>query len=121
MKKLFVVTSQSVVYAESAERAISALVQYDDFDLFNLESGEAVAKEMTSLDDLPAGWHALQCPIDADNISSGDEPWASRSIQETLELQNQAALENPNIAFLLKRIIELEKLVSTLTYQKIKS
>jgi hypothetical protein len=115
MKKLFVVTSQSVVYAESAERAINALMQFDGFDIFNLDSGEAVAKEMTSLDDLPAGWHALQCPVDADNTSPGSsEPWALYSIQDILKLQKQSAADSHNAAFLLRRITELENLVNTL-------
>lgn len=118
MKKLYSVTACSVVYAKDEQQALECLLAHDNHGVFNTDSRHTPVKQLECLDDIPSGWGAQNCPVDADKevcISKG--PWADDCIEGILKKQKQATpltnIETAQIKKLYDKIESLENMIKS--------
>ena len=121
MKKLYVVTGQTLVWAHDQHDARLALEAIDKYDMWIV--GNDDVEEVFGEPDIPEGYGRELCAVDSDRVRDEDV-WTSQSVQQLLEQMAYAkfppknSVEDKLVAMELQ-IQELTGLVNKLLRAKL--
>lgn len=109
MKKLYLVTAQTVVWAHSKEHVMAALSTINNNDMWLIEPADV--QEINHEDDVPPNWGLALSPVDSDRALS-DDSWAGKS---TLAILNMIAESKKPTAYTVEdRILEMQMSIAKL-------
>jgi hypothetical protein len=112
MKKLYVVTAKTLVWADDDTQVINALSTIDTNDMWVVQPNDIVEVEGEA--DIPSNWDIDTCPVDSDRCNKSDF-WATYSTRQILE--NMAYEKFPPKGSAEDKVAALELRVAELTAQ----
>lgn len=112
MKKLYVVTAKTVVWADNDTQVIRAMSAIDTNDMWLVQPNDIIEVEGES--DIPSNWDIDTCPVDSDRCMDVDF-WAPYSTSQIIE--KMASEKFPPKGSAEDKIQTLEKRVEELSQQ----